>query len=111
MFWVRGLGTPPLLDAHGSPFVQLFRMRSERAEVRFVLTERNLDLRTLPHQITLKKKYILHPWSCLSKWLMLFTLDRSGKLLSMTLDAGKREDDGVQNWLDCVTVVMECPVT
>ena len=42
---------------------------------------------------------------------MLFTLDRSGKLLRMTLDAGKREDDGVQNRLDCVTVVMECPVT
>ena len=56
MFWVRGLGTPPLLDAHGSPFVQLFRMRSERAEVRFVLAERNLDLTTLRHQITLKKK-------------------------------------------------------
>ena len=52
MFWVRGLGTPPLLDAHGSPFVQLFRMRSERAEVRFVLAERNLDLTTLRHQIT-----------------------------------------------------------
>ena len=94
MFWVRGPGTPPLLDAHGSPFVQLFRMRSERAEVRFVLADRNLDLRTLPHQITLKKKKILHPWSCLSKWLM-FTLDRSGTLLRMTLEAGKREDDGV----------------
>ena len=61
MFWVRGPGTPPLLDAHGSPFVQLFRMRSERAEVRFVLADRNLDLRTLPHQITLKKKKFCIP--------------------------------------------------
>ena len=29
----------------------------------------------------------------------------------VALDAGKREDDGVQNWLDCVTVVMECPTS